>query len=132
MNTADREKITAGVYAYCKAVHTQTREDFFHIWAENTETCLISVATVHRGTNEIYNNFIVGGLGKAFSSIDLIVKSLDVTFLSPDTASVIFQYETDCIRRDTGEPFGIEGMETQIWIRQGDDWKLGHVHYSKK
>ena len=50
--------------------------------------------------------------------------------LTDDTAIVLFSYYTDCIRRENGEPYGIEGLETQVYKKQDGDWKLAHVHYS--
>lgn len=50
--------------------------------------------------------------------------------LTDDTAIVLFSYYTDCIRRETGELYGIEGLETQVYKKQDGDWKLAHVHYS--
>ena len=31
-------------------------------------------------------------------------------------AVVIFQYHTECIRREDGSEFGIAGMETQVYF----------------
>lgn len=45
-------------------------------------------------------------------------------------AAVVFAYRTACIRRETGEPHGLRGMETQVYVREPDGWKLAHVHYS--
>ena len=50
--------------------------------------------------------------------------------LTDDTAIVLFSYYTDCIRRENGEPYGSEGLETQVYKKQDGDWKLAHVHYS--
>lgn len=45
-------------------------------------------------------------------------------------AAAVFAYRTACIRRETGEPHGLRGMETQVYVREPDGWKLAHVHYS--
>lgn len=47
-------------------------------------------------------------------------------------AVAVFQYHTECTRRNTGEAYGIEGPETQIWKRMEGQWKLCHDHYSMK
>ena len=33
--------------------------------------------------------------------------------------------------RETGEDYGIEGLETQVLRKISGEWKLQHVHYSK-
>ena len=45
-------------------------------------------------------------------------------------AAAVFAYRTACIRRETGAPHGLRGMETQVYVREPDGWKLAHVHYS--
>ena len=45
-------------------------------------------------------------------------------------AAAVFAYRTACIRRETGEPHGLRGMETQVYVREPGGWKLAHVHYS--
>ena len=45
-------------------------------------------------------------------------------------AAAVFAYRTAGIRRETGAPHGLRGMETQVYVREPDGWKLAHVHYS--
>ena len=52
--------------------------------------------------------------------------------IDENKAIVVFRYHTECIRRDTHEPYGIQGLETQIVIKENNQWKLMHIHYSKK
>lgn len=132
MSSADREMIIKGVEDYCRAMQTQEASDFFPLWAEGLDNFLISIASAFHGTQAIYDDFIIGRIRRAYSKIALIASSIDVRPISGDTAAVLFQYETDCIRRESREPYGIAGLETRIWVRQGDSWKLTHVHYSKK
>lgn len=46
-------------------------------------------------------------------------------------AIVVFEYQTQCIKRDTHEPYGIQGLETQVIVKENQQWKQQHVHYSK-
>ena len=50
--------------------------------------------------------------------------------IDENTAVAIFSYYTDCIRRETGEPHSISGIETQIYVREKGAWKLMYVHYA--
>ena len=45
-------------------------------------------------------------------------------------AAAVFAYRTACIRRETGVPHSLRGMETQVYVREPDGWRLAHVHYS--
>lgn len=51
--------------------------------------------------------------------------------ISEDVAIVLFHYHTECIRRETKEPYSIKGLETQVVVKEDGEWKLAHVHYSK-
>ena len=125
----EKEKILRVLKQYIQGIHTQAEEDFLPIWAEG-ENVLISPAGCFTGTQDIYEDFLLGRIRKAYMRIDLIAKETAVRMLTDDTAIVLFSYYTDCIRRETGEPYGIEGIETQVYKKQDGDWKLAHVHYS--
>ena len=53
-----------------------------------------------------------------------------VNQINDDLAVVVFRYHTECILRENGEPFGIQGLETQVIVKEDGVWKLCHVHYS--
>ena len=125
-------EVKAVVEAYIHMIHTQDKEEFLNVWSLKDTNTLISIGREFRGPDTIYNDFVIGGIQKAYSVIDLINDGLDIRFLSDDTAVAVFRYHTECIRRESGEPFSISGLETQI-IRRNEqgNWKLEHVHYSK-
>jgi hypothetical protein len=124
------EQVRAGVHAYCKAIHTQQADDFFPLWAEDVETVLIAPGGMYIGTEQIFRDFVTGSIQRAFERIDLIADEITCRSVTDDAVSVVFAYHTECIRRENGEPFGIAGLETQMWVRRGSNWKLAHVHYS--
>ena len=126
----DIQEILGVIEQYKTAIHTQEKEDFFPIWAEGCQTSLISLATCYSGTESIYQDFLIGGIQKAYTSIELITEDVQVRMISQDCAMAIFSYRTECIRRETGEPYGIAGLETQIFKKESGVWKLCHVHYA--
>ena len=81
------------------------------------------------GKKAIQNDFL-GLIRKVYETIDLISESTDVRLLNEKCALIIFAYHTDCIRRESGEPYGIAGLETQVYILENGDWRLVHVQYS--
>lgn len=129
----DKREIAGRVADYCRAIHTQNREDFFALWSGDAHDTMISIANVFTGTETIYQEFLLGRIQQAYSSITLVADSEpDIHLLTEDTAVVVFSYHTECTRRDTGEPYGIAGVETQLFVKVDGQWRLHHVHYSKR
>lgn len=128
--SVEQAAILAMLERYKHAIHTQEAEDFLPLWAEGVETVLISPSGYYAGTENIYQHFLLDGIRRAYSRIDLLSHSAEVRILSEDLAIVVFSYSTDCDRRETGEFFSIAGLETQVYCRQQGQWKLCHVHYS--
>lgn len=54
---------------------------------------------------------------------------LDARLLTDDVAIVIFRYHTECVRRESGDPYGIAGLETQMMRRIKGRWKITHIQY---
>lgn len=125
----DQEKILIKLKQYKQLVHTQDAADSEGLWAMSCGCSLISGAKLFKGTEEIINGFL-GLIHDHYSRIDLITDSVELRLLNDQSALVIFSYHTDCIRRETGEPYGILGLETQIYVKEEDDWRLAHVQYS--
>lgn len=123
------QAILTMIERYRHAISTQEAEDFLPLWDRSADCTLISPSHSYTGIDAIYNDFLLGAIRHAYSRIDLVTENIDVRILG-DCAVVIFAYATDCIRRDTGEPFGISGLETQVYRLVEGDWKLVHVHYS--
>lgn len=128
---SDTDAIKKIVAAYADAIHSLDTEELRPLWADGALCTLISIGTVFRGVDSICNDFLGGGIAGAYSSIDLIAEDVEVNLVDGDHATVIFRYHTECVRRATGEPYGIKGVETQVLVREGGAWKLQHVHYSK-
>ena len=126
----DEQELLQAVERYQYAIHTQEASDFLPLWAQGCETVMISPTGYFTGTQNIYESFLLGRIRQVYERIDLISHNIDVRVISSDLATVVFSYSTDCIRRDTGEPYGIAGLETQVYCRQNAQWKLVHVHYS--
>lgn len=125
------QQIENVVKAYIRAIETQNETDFRSIWSASPDCTLISITTQYHGLESIYQDFLIGGIQAAYSEIKLIAESIEIHEISAGLAVVVFQYHTECIRRNTGEPYGIQGLETQVIIKEDGQWKLLHVHYSK-
>lgn len=120
------------VNKYVEAVHTQNKEDFYDLWSKNHECRLISIAKEFIGVDSIYNDFLIGLIQGHYSCINLINDGMSINMINDSLAIVVFEYHTECIMRETNEKYGIEGIETQVMMKENDKWKLVHLHYSKK
>ena len=124
--------ITETVDKYCLAIQTQNKNDFRSLFSQKQQCTLISVGTVFQGLNTIYEDFVLNGIQKAYSKIELIKdEDLKINFINEETAIVIFKYHTECILRESGELYGIKGVETQVLVKEEGKWKIVHIHYSK-
>ena len=124
-----RNMIRKKVLAYCEAVEKQDQAAFRGLF--DRDATLISISRLFDGVDSIAVDFL-GAIQSAYQTIRLIPENIDIRLRDNDTAIVLFQYHTECIRREDGSEYGIAGMETQVYIRKDEDWKLIHVHYSKK
>jgi hypothetical protein len=121
------------VNRYIAAIHSQDEQEFRSLWSGSDTDTMISVAKVYRGTDSIVSDFLIGAIQKAYKEITLIAdEEPEIHHLAEDTAIVIFRYHTECIRRQDGSTYGISGIETQVVKCIDGQWKLCHVHYSKK
>jgi len=128
---SDIENLKGLVKRYCELIHSQNEKDFKELWCKNKECMLISIGKIFKGIDSIYKDFVIDLIQKSYTTIDLIPDDIDVHINSNDLAIIIFKYHTDCILRKNGEKFGINGVETQIFIKEDNLWKLKHIHYSK-
>ncbi len=127
----DLQAIENVVRKYQDVIHTQNEEDFRSLWANNEYCTMISIRDQYVGIDSIYHDFLIGKIQKAYSDIELIADSIEIHPINEELVIVAFAYHTVCIRRETGEPYGIEGLETQVIVLEDGQWKLLHVHYSK-
>lgn len=127
----DQQKILSLVEKYKEVIHTQNQKDFYDLWSKHHECSLISITKQFISIDTIYHDFLIHTIQKAYKDIKLISEDIQINMIQDDLAIVIFQYHTECIKRDTHEEYGIQGLETQVVIKEDHEWKLLHVHYSK-
>lgn len=127
----NKNEILELVAKYQKLANTQSRELFEEVFAHNEHCNEIAIVNHFTDRESIYNDFFIGRLQASYSRIELIADEIIVNEISDELAIVIFKYHTDCNLRETGEPFGIAGLETQVMIKEEGQWRILHVHYSK-
>ena len=128
---SDTEQIQQIVQSYITAIHTQDKDSFLSLWTGNKADTLISLTSVFHGDEAIYQDFLIDKIQACYSYIELFADHIDIHQIDEENAIVIFSYHTVCRLRETGEDYGIEGIETQVFRKVSGQWKLLHIYYSK-
>ena len=132
MTEKDIQKINNTINQYCLVIGTQVEKDFKNIFSKNKKCYLISVGRVFEGVDSIYKEFVIDLIQQFYTKIELIKdEEPKINFIDKEQAVIIFKYHTDCLLRESGEKFGINGVETQVLIKEDGNWKIVHIHYSK-
>ena len=126
-----RKQLLDLVAKYQKLVTQPSRELFDEVFSYAHPCNLIAITNRFESRERIYNDFLMGALKKAYSRIELIADEISVNVISEELAIVIFWYHTECDLRESGEPFGFSGIETQVMINEKGQWRIIHIHYSK-
>lgn len=125
------QEIQKMIEKYRKAVESQDEGEFCSLWADTPHCVLISITSQYTGVENIYRQFLIERIQAAYSQIRLIAETAEIHKISDNLATAVFRYHTECIRREDGAPYGIQGLETQVYVQENGNWKLLHVHYSK-
>ncbi len=98
------------------------------LWLDNDKVSFIHPRGHSVGVNDIINAFYVETMGR-FSSRDLRVKNLDM-MITDQTAVVTFYWDFYAVFKADNDNIETHGRETQVFVKEGEDWKLTHIHYS--
>lgn len=128
----NNQEIEQLVTKYTQVIHSQEKEDLYAIWTNEPINTLISGSHRFNGIDCIYSDFLIGGIQNAYTKIDLIIDDTTINYIDDTLAIVILAYHTDCIRRETFEKYGIEGLETQVVKKTSNGWKFVHIQYHGK
>ena len=99
------------------------------LWSQTEDVSFIHPRGHQKGWEDIKNSFYLGAMG-GFSKRSLRLKDVSVRILSDDTAWSDFYWDFSAVFKNDGTEMNSAGRETQIWKREGDGWKIVHVHYS--
>lgn len=120
------------VQDYADAVRTQDEKAFKSLWTGEDTDIEISGTKLFQGVESIYQDFLIDLIQKKYSSIILVNDGLQAYLLTENVAVVVFKYHTECIVRESGEPYGIAGLETQVLKKTEAGWRIAHIQYHGK
>jgi ketosteroid isomerase-like protein len=98
------------------------------LWSHSEEITFIHPRGHQNGWDEIKKEFYLGAMG-FFKQRELVLNNIGIQVLTDDTAWAEFYWDFEAVMHN-GTPLTTAGRETQILKREGDDWKIIHVHYS--
>ena len=120
----------AVVARYCKAIHAGDEAAFLALWTGDETDAMLSQSQRYQGPEGLAA--FLAKLHELYVTITLVNDGMDAHLLTDDVAIVVFRYHTECVRAETGEPYGIAGLETQVLKLVDGAWKIAHIQYHGK
>lgn len=127
----DIEQIEELIQRYKDSISTGNKENFYSVWSQIQHCSLISIDKYFEGIESIFKDFLQDTIHRIYNKIDLISEDIKINIVNNELAIIVFQYHTECIKSETLEEYGIKGIETQMIIKENNEWKILHIHYSK-
>ena len=125
----DEAELRKLVDDYARSVQLLDMDLVASIWSQSEEVTFIQPRGHQKGWDQVKNNFYLGAMNN-FSQRDLKVTDLKVHLLNDEAAWGEFYWEFNATFKKDGQKITTKGRETQIWKKEGDTWKIVHVHYS--
>lgn len=116
------------IEAYAQSINTLDTALARSLWADHPTVSFIHPRGHEVGLDNIIQAFYIDTMGR-FSQRDLQPKDIQIT-THGDTAIATFYWDFYATFAADGTRHVTHGRETQAMVREGDAWKLVHVHYS--
>ena len=122
------EEIKQLISMYAKAADEADPTLASRVWCDSSEDSLVNPVGRWSGVEQIMG-FYRYDMGDAYSSRILKINDISVRVYT-DSAWAEFNWDFSATRRKEGSSVSFDGMETQIYRKNGNRWCLVHVHYS--
>ncbi len=99
------------------------------LFSNAPEVSFINPLGEDHGRQQIMTNLVKNLMGGTFSVRKLTPKDIVVSVYG-DTAWSEFAWDFVATVRKDGSPFHSQGVETQVYRRENEQWRIVHVHYS--
>lgn len=127
--TSDEAAIANVIDKYVQTINNADTTLTSKIWSHDPNVSFIGPTGRYSTYKEIMKNFIIGVWDKKFTDRHLQKDDVKIN-VNGNMAWVEFKWKFDAIRKEDGKPHNTKGIETQIFKKEPDGWKLVHVHYS--
>lgn len=127
--TSDTVQLKSMVEKYVQSINNAENASLAdEIWEQSDKVGFIHPRGHEKGWENVKKN-IYAFFRDTFSKRKLV--SSDETYaLYKNIAIVDFYWVFDATFRKDNKPMQTKGRETQVWKKQGKNWRLIHVHYS--
>lgn len=126
----DVKEIRQLLERYLKAVDTVDLNLLSEIWSHSSESSFIYPLGEEHGFDAIEQHVFQNVMGGMFSARDLQTRDVTV-HVNGDAAWSEFHWIFHATMRKNGSAVTTRGVETQIYRREAETWRLVHVHYSE-
>jgi len=127
-DTASVQQIHQLIADYKRAVDSLDLDPARKIWSSGPEVTFIHPRGTERGLEQILKNFY-GGAMATFSKRELLPDEAAIHVYG-DGAWSEFTWTFHATVNNGGPSITTKGRETQVYHREGGEWRLVHVHYS--
>ena len=115
---------------YAKAVDTVDLNLLSQIWSHSPEVSFIYPLGEERGFDAIEQHVFQNVMGGIFTARDLEPQGVSI-HVNGNTGGSEFHWVFHATMRKDGSAVTTPGVETQIYRKEDEKWRLVHVHYSE-
>jgi ketosteroid isomerase-like protein len=115
---------------YAKAVDTLDPSLLSQIWSHSPDVSFVYPLGEEHGFDAIEQHVFKDVMGGMFSTRDLQIHHV-LIYVNGNAAWSEFHWVFQATLRKDGSHVKTRGVETQIYRKEGRNWRLVHVHYSE-
>ncbi len=126
---SDEAQVRSLIGKYVHAADTADPNLAGEVWEQSDEVSVVNPAGRFQGWPAIKSDFYQKEMGETFAERHLNVHHIRI-HVNGNSAWSEFNWDFAAKYRSNGKLDNSKGMETQIYRRTANGWRLVHVHYS--
>jgi ketosteroid isomerase-like protein len=115
---------------YAQVVETVDLKLLAEIWSHSPDVSFIYPLGEEHGFDAIEHNVFEKVMGGMFSARDLMMHDVMI-YVNGDSAWSEFHWDFHATLRKDSSAVTTHGVETQVYRKENEQWRLVHVHYSE-
>lgn len=133
MSLGDNDVIRSLIEQYVDSINGDTNGTDLNlaekIWLTSPDASFIHPRGHEIGWGQIRDYFYIQTMGEMFTARKLVPRDINVSVFT-NAAYAEFYWTFDATFRQNGSALHTEGRESQMYVRDGGEWRLVKVHYS--